>query len=103
MADFIQDSLATIALRFNKLPGTDDRYGALIGELVDYLDTLLSEQNKAAQRISAYMIDSKSGNTLALQGVGIRVIIVSVRLLDTMDFIVLQTSIGESIEVTSSS
>jgi len=99
MADFIQDSLATVALRFNKLPATTERTDSLAGELSDFLDLLLSPDNPAQQRIAAWSIDTRSGNTEALQGSGVFVIIIKVQLLDTLDFIVLQTTIGETVEI----
>lgn len=100
MADTLQDSMATIALKYNKKPNTIDRYDMLIGDLVDYLELMLSPNNTPAQRIAAYSIDSKSGNTALLQGTGIRVVIVRVQLLDSLDDIVLQTEIGESVTIT---
>lgn len=99
MADFIQDSLAAISLPYSKKPATDDRYDSLVAEMDDFLAGLLSEENRQAQRIDAYSIDSKSGNTEALQGSGIRVVLFSVRTLDEMDDIVLQTNIGPSVEI----
>ena len=99
MADFVQDSLATIALRFNKQPQTAERIDSLIGELTDFLDTLLSETNRAQQRIADFSIDATSGNTQQLQGSGIFVIIADVQLLDTLDHIVIQTTIGEGVTI----
>lgn len=101
MADFIQDSLAAIAKRFNKKLSTTERVDSLIGELTDFLALLLSETNPAQQRIAAYSVDPTSGNTPQLQGTGIFVVIVAVQLLDSLDFIVLQTTIGETVEVQS--
>jgi hypothetical protein len=101
MADFLQDSMAAIALKYDKQPNTAERYDSLIGDLTDFLELMLSQNNSAAQRISAYAIDSKSGNTEALQGTGIRVVIVQITLLDTMDEIVLQVEAGETVVVTS--
>lgn len=99
MADFLQDSLASIALSYNKQPNTSERYDSLVGDLASFLDLMLSAANPAAQRIAAYGIDSRGGNTVLLQGSGIRVIIVSITLLDSLDDIVLQTEIGESVVV----
>lgn len=102
MADFIQDSLATISLKYDKMPRTSDREDSFVGEVTDFLDTLLSPQNPAAQRIADYSVDSISGNTAELAAAGIFVVIIEVRLLSTMDNIVLQTTIGEGVEVSSS-
>ena len=99
MSDLIQDSLAAIALKFNKLPGTVERFDALVGELTDLLETLLSSNNPAQQRIAGFSIDIKSGNTQELQALGIRVIVIKVRLLDTLDHLVLQIESGESVTI----
>lgn len=99
MADFLQDSMARIAKRFSKLPRTEDREDALLGELDVFLAGLLSVNNPAAQRIEGYSLDAQSGNTSELAAAGIFVVITDVRLLGTLDNIVLQTNIGEGVEI----
>lgn len=99
MADQIEDDLASIAKKYNKKLRTTERIDSLVGDLADYLDTLLSESNPTQQRIAAYSIDATSGNTSALQGSGIFVIIVKVQLLDSLDYIVLQCTIGETVSI----
>lgn len=99
MADFLQDSMAVIAKRFSKLPRTEDREDALLGELDDFLADLLSVDNPPAQRIEGYNLDATSGNTSELAAAGIFVVVTSIRLLSTFDNIVLQTNIGEAVEV----
>lgn len=99
MADEIQDSSAAIAKRFSKKLRTTARFNGLVGELTDYYELLLSPNNDAQQRISEYGIDTKSGNSEELQAAGITVIIVQVRLLDSLDVIVIQTEIGEGVVV----
>lgn len=103
MADFIQDSLATIAKRYNKLPRTTERVDSLTGELTDFLVTLQSPNNPAAQRIGPFRIDTTSANNLDLQAAGIFVVITEVQLLGTLDKIVLQTTIGANVDVVSES
>lgn len=99
MADFIQDSLAAVCLPYSKKAATIDRYDSLVAENDDFLAGLLSEGNQAAQRISAYALDSKSGNTESLVGSGIRVLLISVQTLDELDDIVLQTNIGPTVTI----
>lgn len=99
MADFVQDSLAAISLRYNKQTATEERYDSLVGELFDFLDTLLSENNPSQQRIAEFSLDSRSGNTAQLTGLGIRVVEIAVRTLGSLDHIVLQTEIGDTVEV----
>lgn len=99
MADFLEDSMAAIALRYNKKPRTTDRLNALIGDITGFLELMLSAADLAKQRIDAYSIDTKSGNTPQLQGSGITVIIVNVRTLDDLNQIVLQTTIGPNVDI----
>jgi len=100
MADFIQDSIAARLSQLSKLPLTQDLKDAATGEVDAFLNGLLSPQNPAAQRISAYSVDDKSGNTPALEAAGVFVIISKVRTLATADFLVLQTEIGEGVVTT---
>lgn len=99
MADNIQDSLAAIVLKYNKLPNTVERYDSLVGDVDDHLDQLLSPNNPAQQRIEGYTLDAKTGNSDDLSAIGIRILIIKVRLLSSMDHIVLQTTIGETVTI----
>lgn len=99
MADFLEDSMAAIALRYNKKPRTSDRLNALIGDIVGFLELMLSPSDTAKQRIDAYSVDTKSGNTPQLQGSGITVIITKIRTLDDLNQIVLQTTIGPNVDI----
>lgn len=100
MADFIEDSLAERLVQFSKLPITEDLKDTALGEVDAFMLDLLSPGNPAAQRINAYQVDGKSGNTPDLEAKGIYVIIVRVRTLATADFIVLQAEIGEGVTIT---
>lgn len=100
MADFIQDSLANRLKSFSKKLATRQRRGDLVGEIDGFCAVLLSENNPASQRIEAYAIDAKSGNTLVTLAAGIFRIILRVQTLPSLDFIVLETIIGESVDVT---
>lgn len=100
MVDFIQDSIAQRVVQFSKLPLTNALKDAALAEIVAFLNSLLSEDIPAAQRISGYTVDAESGNTPESEAKGIFVIQVFVRTLATADFIVVQTSIGENVVVT---
>lgn len=102
MADFIEDSLAARFVSFAKLPLTNQLKDAVAGEAVAFLTELLSPNNPAAQRITAFEVDTKSGNTPTLEAKGVFVVIVRVRTLATADFIVLQAEIGEGVTITTS-
>ncbi len=99
MADEIQDSLAAIYERFSKLPLTVALKDAINAETVAYLSNLVSLNNPAAQRIAAYSVDSKSGNTPQLNAAGIYVVIVRVQMLATADVIVLQAEVGPNVNI----
>lgn len=101
MADFIEDSIAQRLVQFSKLPLTQQLKDGASAEVDNFLNELLSPNNPPAQRINAYEVDTKSGNTPTLEAAGIFVIIIRVRTLATADFIVLQAEIGESVTVTS--
>lgn len=100
MADFIQDSVTNRLNQLAKQPMTDAWKGAALAEVISFLDGLLSENNPAAQRISGYSVDDKSGNTDDLEAAGVHVIIGDVRLLATGDVLVFQTNIGEGVVIT---
>lgn len=102
MADFIQDSVSARLVQLSKKPLTTSNKDATTGEVDAFLNQLLSPTNPAAQRIVAYSVDDKSGNTPATEAQGIFVIIGRVRTLASMDFIVFQTEIGEGVVITKS-
>ena len=99
MADEVQDSLATIYEKFSKLPLSTQLKDSIDAETVAYMEGLLSSANPAAQRIEAYSVDTKSGNTPQLNAQGIYVVIVKVRMLATADNIVLQAEVGPTVTV----
>lgn len=99
MADTIDDSLGDIAAPFLKQPATTERVDSLVSEIVAYLDNLKGVNTPGSQRIVDYKIDPDSGNTAQLQALGIYVILVYVRLLPSMDYIVFQTQIGETVTI----
>jgi hypothetical protein len=99
MADLIQDSLAEQAGPYLKAPATTERVDALVMEHDTFLKGLLSPNNPSAQRIVAYKIDPDGGNTDDLIAIGIRTILVYVRILPSMDFIIYKTQIGETVTI----
>jgi len=102
MADFIEDSVAQRYNQFAKKLLTNQLKDSIVGETVAFLLDLLSPNNPPAQRISAFSVDSKAGNTPATEAQGIFVVIGKVRTLASADFIVFQAEIGESVNVTTS-
>lgn len=99
MSFFIQDSLAQLAAPYLKQPATIDRRDAFFGEMTTFLENLKATTVPAQQRIVNYKIDAQGGNTTSQQAVGVFVWKVYVQLLASMDYIVLDTSIGETVTV----
>jgi hypothetical protein len=100
MADFIQDSLARQYNKFAKQPQNNALKNTILGETDAFLSSLLSASNPQAQRIAEYVVDGKSGNTPALEAQGIYVVVIRVRTLASADVIVLNSQIGEYVQVT---
>jgi len=99
MADYIQDSLSGTLIDFCKLPMSQSLQDTIVSEIVAFLSTLQSPDQPSASRITDFSVDPKSGNTPTSLALGIFVVVVSVQLTPTADFIVLQTNIGESVEI----
>ena len=99
MADFIQDSLALRLKAFGKKLNMRSRRALIASEIQSFMVTLLSPGNAAAQRIDGYKLDPVSGNTPPTLALGIYRIILNVRTLSSLDAIVLQTTIGEAVDV----
>lgn len=97
MADEIEDSIALRLVQLSKLPLTESLKDTILGEIKEYMDSLLSPDNPAARRINDYSIDGVSGNTPELEEKGIFVVIVNVRTLSTADFITVQVNAGEGV------
>ncbi len=99
MADFIQDSLALRMKPFGKKLNTRTRRALIAGEIRAFMTSLLSPGNSAAQRIDGFKLDPITGNTPDTLALGIYRIILNVRTLSSLDAIVLQTTVGESVDV----
>lgn len=99
MADFIQDTLANRLKGFGKKLNTVRRRTAILGEIRVFLKGLRGDDNSGAQRIDDFATDAKSGNTPTTLGQGIYRIKILVRTLSSLDSIVLQTTIGEQVDV----
>lgn len=100
MADFIQDTLAIRLMSFDKKLATLLRRALIVAEIKSFMDGLVSAKNPALQRIDGYSLDAKSGNTPDTLALGIFRIILKVRTLSSLDVIVLDTQIGESVVIT---
>jgi len=99
MADFIQDTLARRLKGFGKKLSTNARRKAMTSEIRQFLGGLLSVSNPDSQRIAGFSINDKDGNTPTTLAQGLYRIILRVRTLASLDSIVLETTIGESVTV----
>jgi hypothetical protein len=99
MADFVQDTLARRGKGYGKKLSTFARRKALAGEIRMFLRGLLSPNKPENQRIAGFTVDIKSGNTKTSLGKGLYRIIIKIRTLASLDSIVLETTIGEQVEV----
>jgi len=99
MTDKITDDIAAALAGFDKALSTPTNRRAVGSLIRGYLEGLLSEDNPAKQRIAAYMVDEVSGNTPAALAQGIFVVIIQVQTLSSMDYIVLQAQIGETVTI----
>lgn len=99
MADYVEDSLAQRGKSFGKKLQTVNRRIALANEQVAFLSGLRSKNNPDNQRIDSYSVDRITGNTPALQAQGMYRLIIKVRTLSSFKSIVLQSTIGTSVEV----
>lgn len=99
MADFCQDSISLTAKGFGKKLSTVARRKALETEIRTFLGALLSIKNPTNQRIAGFTVDAVSGNTAETIGMGLFRIIIKIRTLSSLDSIVLQTTVGEQVEV----
>jgi hypothetical protein len=99
MADYIQDSLAQAMTSFGKKLSTSARRKAIVGEITNFLAGLLSVENPANQRIGGYTVDPNSGNNAQTLAQGMFRIIINVQTLPSLDSIVLQTTVGEQVQV----
>lgn len=97
MADFIQDTLAQRLVPFSKKLSTEARVDSVTGIINQFLKDLRSEDQPELQRIAAYSVDSRSGNTPTLNALGIYVWVIRVKTLSSLDAIVLQTQVGEGV------
>lgn len=99
MADFIEDSIAAGLSPMSKAPLTVQLQDTMTTEATAFCEQLLSPNNPAAQRIQAYSVDDKSGNTTQQEAVGVFVIITNVQMTPTADVIVAQFNVGPNVVV----
>lgn len=99
MADFIQDTLARRLKGFGKRLSTNARRKAITSEIRQFMGGLLSVSNPDSQRIAGFSLNDKDGNTATTLAQGLYRLILKTRTLASLDSIVLETTIGESVVI----
>lgn len=98
MADFIQDSLANSGKKHVKKLSRVARRIAVRNETRQFLRALIGA-NPNQQRIAGFTVDDKSGNTGATIAAGVYRLITSVRTISSIDALVFETTIGNTVIV----
>lgn len=94
MADFVQDSMATLAKPFQKKLNRRSNRDAVSTRFDSFLGGLRSLQALELQRIEDYTLDDEQGNTPERLALGIAVWLTVVRTLSSLDAIVIRTEVG---------
>jgi hypothetical protein len=97
MADFIQDTLARRVKAFGKKLATRARRAAVWGEIDQFLDSLANPENVANQRIDSYSITD--GTSPEHRALGLFRLIIRVKTLPSLDSIVLEMTVGETVQI----
>lgn len=92
MADFIQDTLALRMTAFGKQLNSRSRRAAILSEVRQFLQSLVDDE-----RIDSFSV--VIGSDAAEIALGVFRLIIKVRTLSSLDSIVLETTIGESVQI----
>ena len=108
MADYIQDSLATALDPFVKKLMTLNRRAAVVALTRNFLTSLVSPTTSNSQRIAGFFVDGKTPNLappggIAPTSLGIFRMIILVQTLASMDDIVLDTTVGDTVNIQAAS
>ncbi len=95
---YLQDSLAPVLGKYVKKLQTKDRRAQLFGEADSFLAGL---KEGPPQRLDDYLLDGKSGNTKPALALGVYRLIMKVRMLPDFADIVLDATVGTTVEITS--
>jgi len=101
-ADFVQDSAIAIFLPYAKRLNKQSNRDKLLGKWNGFLSGLKSPLNAEKSRLYDYSTDDSvnAGNTPEVLALGVYYIVTKIRMHPSMDFIVLQTEIGENTVIT---
>lgn len=94
MADFIQDSLALRLKSYGKKLNSRSRRALITQEVRAFMQGLVNDE-----RIEGFLLDGKNGNTPETLALGIFRLILKARTISSMDSIVLETTVGEGVDI----
>jgi hypothetical protein len=102
MADFIQDSAVGILLPYGKKIARESARNKCRSKWEGFLSGLQAIATPNKSRIAEFSVDDSvnAGNTTASLALGVYYLMTTVRTHPSMDFIVLQTEIGENAIIT---
>lgn len=98
-ADFFQDSISLRLQKVSKKLNQASRRRAVTASIRGFMNSYLGLTNAANQRIGGFTLDGKTLNTTITLQKGIWRILLNIQNLSSLDSIVLQTTVGETIEV----
>lgn len=101
-ADEVQDVIGGLAATYAKLPGTQERQDALVGDMRAYCDQLVTPAPGISPRAAAYQVldGAAAGNTQVLNAQGIFFFQVSIQMFGSMKTIVIKSAIGPNVVIT---
>ena len=100
-ADEIQDVIFGFAAKYAKLPGTQERQDAFLGDMQAYLDGLVNPGIGESRAKQFQALDgAAAGNTDTLNGQGIFLYSVSVQMYGSQKAIVVNAAIGTNVVIT---
>lgn len=102
MADFVQDSLAILALPYAKKLPTKRNQDGFAADVDTFLGKLKSEDNPDLARIRNYSLDLTSGNTPELEDAGIFTVLVKVKTFSSIKAFVIPVEIGSTVQIADS-
>lgn len=102
MADYIQDSAIGVFLPYSKRLAKESTRNKALARWNQFLGGLESAKNPERSRIHSWLTDdsANAGNSPANLALGVYFIVTKVKTHPSMDFIVLQTEIGENAIIT---
>lgn len=101
-ADEVQDVIGGLAVNYSKLPGTQERQDAVVGDMRAYCDQLVNPGPGLSPRaVASQVLDgAAAGNTQLLNAQGIFFFQVSIQMLGSMKTIVIKSAIGPNVVIT---